>query len=301
MRSEAHTNAKVYVVSVSGGLSSAEALERAITAKGLKNVRAVFADVGEAFDDFGNRICGEDEDLFRFLGETQRFLGIEVTRLRSERYKNIWDVFFGERMLGSTLRDPCSRWLKRRVIDEWIRAHFVEFNTVRCLGFSWLEESRAHEFDKLSGYWQTWHPLLDPPYLTNEEIAQKWESRGIKRPRLYAQGYAHNNCGGFCVKMGLGQARDLLILNRAAYLWHEEQEQRFRREISADATIFKRGKKPITMRDLRIAFEAGYVPKTDKQICGGRCMIPTEDERGDAASDYFWRDQAAKRAALEAA
>ncbi len=270
-----------YVVSVSGGLTSIEAWRRALIKHGPENVHAVFADVGEAFDENGVRVCGEDEDLYRFLDECEAFLGAKAVRLKNEKYASIWDVFFQERMLGSTLRDPCSRHMKRKVIDDWIRANFMEFNTVRCLGFSWLEKGRAEEFDKWMGYWKTWHPLMDPPYVTNDEIAAFLEAQGIRRPRLYVQGYAHNNCGGFCVKMGLGQARDLWLLNPTAYLWHEEQEQRFIREINAKATIFRKGRQPITMRALRLLFEAGYIPKTDKQICGGRCMIPSDSKEAN--------------------
>jgi hypothetical protein len=270
---------ETYIVSVSGGLTSFEAWRRALEKHGRENVIGVFADVGEAFDDFGNRVCGEDLDLYRFLGETEELLGVTAVRLRSDKYNNIWDAFFGERMLGSTLRDPCSRWLKRRVINDWITAHFMEFNTVRCLGFSWMEAERAKDFDKWMGYYRTWHPLMDPPLVTSEEIAEWLEDRGIKRPRLYLQGYAHNNCGGFCVKMGLGQARDLWLLNRPAYLYHEKREQEFRKEINATATIFRRNENPITMLELREAFEAGYIPKTKKQICGGSCMVRSAEDR----------------------
>lgn len=267
-----------YVVSVSGGLTSFEAWRRALEKHGPDRVVGVFADVGSDVDEFGARVCGEDDDLYRFLDETEALLGVKAVRLRSDKYTNIWDVFFGERMLGSTLRDPCSRWLKRMVIDEWVRANFMEFNAVRCLGFSWLEKARADKFDKWAGYWKSWHPLLEPPYVTSEEIALWLEARGIQRPRLYTQGYEHNNCGGFCVKMGLGQARDLWVLNPQAWRFHESKEQEFRNSINLEATIFRRGRTPITMRELREAFEGGYIPKTKKQTCGGSCMIPSKDE-----------------------
>lgn len=239
----------------------------------------VFADVGEGFDALGNRVCGEDADLHRFLSETETLMGAQVVRIKNEKFTNIWDVFFKERMLGSTLRDPCSRHMKRKVIDDYLSGNFTELDSVRVLGFSWQEMGRVTEFNKYFQMWRTWFPVTEPPYVTNDDISEWLEARGVARPRLIKLGYSHNNCGGFCVKMGIGQARDLWILDLPAYLWNEEMEQKFRREINADATIFRKGGKPITMRELRALFEAGYVPKTDKQICGGRCMIPSADEQ----------------------
>lgn len=269
-----------YIVSVSGGLSSFEALCRTIAKHGRENTVGIFADVGEAFDELGNRVCGEDEDLYRFLKETERVLDFPILRVKNPSYANIWDVFFKERMLGSTLRDPCSKMLKRRVVWDYIKKNFVEFDTVLVMGFSFLEADRAFKFEKHCEYWKTWMPLLEAPFFTNDEIGAKLLGMGVKQPRLYDEGFIHNNCGGFCVKMGLGQAHDLWRIRPAHWLWHEGMELKFRSEINPEVTIFRKSEQPITMRDLRGLFEGGYVPKTagEKHGCGGRCMVPEPGE-----------------------
>lgn len=259
--------------SVSGGLTSIEALERTLAAHGKEEVCAVFADVGTVVEN-GRVVCGEDEDLIRFMGECEAFLGVEIHRIRHRKYGNIWDAFFGERLMGSHQFDTCSKFLKREVIDKWVDSFHP--GAIRVLGYSWLEKSRTEPF--LVYFPDAQFPLCSKPYVTNDEIAAKWEARGIKRSRSYSLGFSHDNCGGMCVKMGLGQAYDLWKLRLWRYEYAERREQEFRAEINAEATIFRKNGAPITMRELRELFENGYTPRTSKEGCGGRCMLPTTTE-----------------------
>lgn len=258
-----------YVCSVSGGLTSIEALERTLAAHGKDEVCAVFADVGTVIEN-GRVVCGEDEDLIRFMGEAAAFFGVEIHRIRHRKYRDIWEAFFGERFMGNTQVDTCSKFLKREVLNEWIDSFHP--GAVRVIGYSWLEKSRTEDF--LAYFPDADFPVCRSPYVTNDEIAAKWEARGINRSRSYSLGFSHDNCGGMCVKMGLGQAHDLWRLRPWRYEYAERREQEFRSKINAEATIFRKSKVPITMRALRELFEAGYAPSTSKESCGGRCMLP---------------------------
>ncbi len=259
-----------YVVSVSGGLSSIEALERTLAKHGRENVCAVFADVGTVVEN-GKIVCGEDEDLIRFMEEAEAYLAFPIHSVRHKAYRSIWDAFFDQRFMGNTRIDPCSKYLKRDVIDKWITSFHP--GAVRIIGFSWMEKGRA---DIFRGFFpDAEFPLCESPYVTNDDIAEKWESRGIMRSRSYALGFSHDNCGGMCVKMGLGQAHDLWKLRPWRYEYAERRELEFREKINADATIFRKSGKPITMRALRLLFASGYRPKSSKEGCGGRCMTPS--------------------------
>lgn len=261
-----------YVVSVSGGLGSIEAWERTIERRGRENVVAVHADVGFVERD-GKRVAGEDEDLIRFMSECEAYLGCQIIRIQHPKYKSIWDAFFGERFLGNSMIDPCSKFLKRELIERWMKEN--EPHGVRVIGFSWLEQSRAAKYREY--FPVSYFPNCDRPYLVNDEIAAKWEARGVRRSMSYDRGFKHDNCGGFCVKGGLGQLHDLWRIKLAWYLFAESEELRFRAEINPTVTIFRKGGQPITMQALRVLFEAGYVPKTaNQQGCGGRCMMPEE-------------------------
>lgn len=114
-----------------------------------------------------------------------------------------WQIFRDERFLGNGLVDPCSKNLKRRVLDRWRAANADATNDVFCIGIGPHEAHRYHRLAErmAADGWSYEAPLLGTfegevgpfGYLANA---------GIARPRLYDLGYMHNNCGGFCIKAG---------------------------------------------------------------------------------------------------
>lgn len=266
-----------YVVSVSGGLGSYEALKRCLAAKGRDNTVAVFADVGR-IKKGGETVSGEDDDLYRFLDDIERLLDFPITRIKSDKYTDIWDVFFKQRMLGSTLRDPCSRWMKRQVIRDWQVSNFGKINVMTVLGLGWQEAGRISEFKAVFGD-LCWFPMCEEPFITNEDIIADLLARGIAPSRSYALGFAHDNCGGFCVKMGLYQCFLLWQHRRARWMFAEEMEHKFLCYIErTDISIFRHKGVPVTMRYLRGLFEGGWVPRKRKPHSCASCMIPTSEE-----------------------
>jgi hypothetical protein len=266
-----------FVVSVSGGLGSYEALRRTIDQKGRENTFGVFADVGRIVRD-GETVCGEDDDLYRFLADIEQSLNFPILKIKSDRYTDIWDVFFKQRMLGSSMRDPCSRWMKRSVLNDWKRSHFGSINVITVLGLSWQESDRINEFTAIFGD-ACWFPCLEKPFITNEQIVADLATRGIDPPRIYGEGFTHNNCGGFCVKMGLYQCYLLWRRRIKRWMFAEEKELEFLAYLDrADISIYRRNDKNITMRQLRLLFEGGWIPKKRKQHSCASCMVPTELE-----------------------
>jgi hypothetical protein len=260
-----------YVVSISGGLTSFEAWRRCLEKHGPENTIPIFADVGVVREN-GRIVSGEDEDLYRFLDETEAFLGQKIIRLQSEKYKDVWGSFFGERFMGNSRIDTCSKFLKREVIRSWIAKNHPD--CIWVLGYTWLERHRIEKFR--SRIPNCWFPCDESPFVISEEIAEWLEERGIRRPAMYVEGFLHNNCGGFCVKGGIGQLWMLWKHRLDRYLYNEGQEERFREEISP-VTIFKKGERPITMRALRALFEGGWVPgSATNHGCGGGCFIPEQ-------------------------
>lgn len=266
-----------YIVSVSGGLGSYEALRRTLEQKGRENTVAVFADVGRVVL-AGETVCGEDDDLYRFLVDIERSLDFPIQRIKSSLYTDIWDVFFKQRMMGNTQRDPCSRWMKRKIIDEWKTSHFGRVNVMTVLGLGWQESGRISEFTAVFGD-ACWFPLCEEPHVTNEDIIAELATRGIAPSRSYGLGFAHDNCGGFCVKMGLYQCYLLWSTRPKRWMFAEEKEQEFLAYVDrTDISIFRRNNQPTTMRDLRLLFESGWVPKKRKPHSCASCMVPTAEE-----------------------
>lgn len=271
-----------FIVSFGGGVTSYEALRRTVEKHGRENTRAVFADVGQVLDNQGRVVCGEDEDLARFMGEVEESLCIQITRIKSEKYTDIWDVFFKKRMMGNTEADPCSAEMKRVVLDSWLNGNFMLMagHTV-VVGLDWTEMHRVEDFKAAMDPWPVWFPLCEEPLLTKRQIVEQLIQQGIEPPRLYEQGFSHNNCGGFCVKMGHSQAYRLWKNRRHVYDYHAGREEEFRTFVGKDVSILRDRRNnetlPMTLTALAARFAEGYRPvRVRGEGCGGTCMVPAK-------------------------
>ena len=189
------------LVMFSGGISSYEAGRRALARYGKERTTFLFADTNM-----------EDDDLYRFNAEVEEELGIKITVLDNDG-KSVWDVFFEQRMMGSSRFDPCSRVLKREVMDAWREEKYPDPDSVIVV-IGMDNEEDCHRIAKVQRAFQPyniWFPLHDHPFISKSKSLKNLEKRGIKQPRLYDLGFKHNNCGGFCVKAGYGHFHHLLL------------------------------------------------------------------------------------------
>lgn len=240
-----------HVVMFSGGVGSWAAARRVADRYGTDDLVLLFADT-----------LIEDEDLYRFLDEAAENIGGELVKISEGRTP--WEVFHDVRFLGNTRVDPCSRVLKREVCDAWLDEHCDPATTTLYLGISWDEEHRfVRARDRLASKgWTVRAPLCEEPLPPlGEGWAIRWlEDAGIEPPRLYAMGFPHNNCGGFCVKGGQAHFKLLLEKLPERYAHHERQEAELRRYLDKDVAILRdrRGSKtrPMTLRVLRKRIEA---------------------------------------------
>ncbi len=249
-----------HVVMYSGGLTSFATAKQVIKAEGPENVKLLFADV---------KI--EDWDLYRFLGETAGHLGADIEVIADGR--NPWEVFRDERFIGNTRADPCSKILKRELMRKWVETRFTPADVIVYLGIDWTETNRQETIRSRWAPYETRFPLCDPPYMTQKQIMADLEEMFIKVPRLYAMGFPHNNCGGFCVKAGQAQFKLLLETMPERYAWHEQQEENLRTMLGKDVAIMRdrRGgeTRPLTMREFRERVKCGsQVDLLDWGGCG---------------------------------
>jgi hypothetical protein len=114
------------------------------------------------------------------------------------------------------------------------------------------------------GYWrpfENWFPLAEKPFVNKTQIIEQLQELGVRAPRLYAAGFEHNNCGGFCVKAGMGQMVHLYKTLPERYLYHERKELEFQEFIGSDVTILsqtiKGERRNLSLRELRLRAEAG--------------------------------------------
>lgn len=255
-----------HVVMYSGGIGSWAAAKRVVQQAGADNMVLLWADT---------KI--EDEDLYRFLDETVREMGVKLVRLADGRTP--WQVFRDERYIGNSRVDPCSKILKRRLCFRWLEQHCTPEETVVYLGIDWTE---IHRYERAIPYWQPWTiraPMCEEPYWTKADMFALLRQTGIKPPRLYDLGFHHNNCGGFCVKAGQAQFQLLLRTMSERYAEHERQEEEMRQYLGKNVAILRRTIKgkttPLTLRQLRIETEArgDGSPSMEEEWGGCGCFV----------------------------
>ncbi len=204
-----------YIVSLSGGVASAVAADRAIERYGREAVTLWIADTS-----------WEDEDLWRFVGDLMRRWGGELVKYCDGRTP--LQVAEHEQIIPNQRHAPCSRSLKIRPFVKYLNAQPKPLTVL--LGLDWKEQHRLaaplKNYGSIEGvtvdYPLLWRPLEYRPY---QEVVKSWD---IEPPRLYQFGFPHNNCGGRCIKQGINEWLRLRVVmpDRFAEVRDWEQAQR---------------------------------------------------------------------------
>lgn len=253
-----------HVIMFSGGIGSWAAAKRVAQTHGIENLTLLFADTR-----------AEDEDLYRFIDEAARNVGAPLTIIADGRTP--WEVMSDERIIGNSRIDPCSKILKRKLLDRWRDEHCDPEDTVVYIGIDWTEVNRLNTTRSRTHPWRYEAPMCEPPYLTKPQMLGLAINEGIRPPRLYAMGFAHNNCGGVCIKAGQAQWALLWRTFPERYRKLEDWEEQMRARVG-DHSILRdrRGgtSKPLTLRAFRARLEAQQeFDANDWGGCG--CALPT--------------------------
>jgi len=247
-----------YQISFSGGMGSAVSALLAYE-KDL-DFNLIFADT-----------LIEDEDLYRFNKDIAKAVGKEIITLTDGRTP--WDVYIDKRWIGNTRTAHCSTELKTKPVKAWLDKNAAPDDPL-VLGMDMSEQDRIDRAAKnwtprpvvsLLNKFQVWRPEFDL-------ILNRYS---IRKPRLYSQGYEHNNCGGFCCKAGLVQLERLYRTNPERYAYHEDQMERALTEIGSTARPFLRQvtdgeTEYLTLKTFRQRLESGTaeLPMFDVAGCG---------------------------------
>lgn len=256
-----------HIIQYSGGIGSFAAACRVKDRYPYDAITLLFADTRM-----------EDEDLYRFLGESAEYLDLPLVIIADGRTP--WEVMKDEKFMGNSAKDPCSKILKRKLMDRWCRANCNPKTTIRHIGIDWTEEHRLVGMQSRMKRWNISGPMTEEPYLDKQDMIEVAAACGIRPPRLYEMGFPHNNCGGFCVKAG--QAHFKLLLERMPdrYRWHEQQEQETRDIINAHRA--QNGLPPEKYTILRKMIKGIYYPISLKEF---REMMEKDPRQCDT---YDW-------------
>lgn len=143
-------------------------------------------------------VVNEHPDNMRYLADVEQWLGVEIKKLRSDKYStDIFDVFEKERYIVGIKGARCTRALKREV-----RGAYQLPSDLHVFGYTADEGKRIHDFEEnnpeLSCDW-----LLFREGVTKSDCYRIVREAGIELPAMYKLGYHNNNCIG-CVKGGAG-------------------------------------------------------------------------------------------------
>ena len=210
----------------SGGAGSWATAMRVKEEFGNEDLYLVFADT-----------LVEDEDLYRFINDAHKQIGGTLVWLKEGR--DIWQVFKDDKFLGNSRVANCSKYLKQRPSRKWLEANAEPDEAIVYVGIDWTETHRLPAIVK--GYlpYTAKAPMTDAPYIDKPQVLEWMEREGIKPPRLYGMGFAHNNCGGFCVRSGQAQMKRLLEVFPERFDYHAAKEQELREYIGKDVTILR--------------------------------------------------------------
>lgn len=174
-----------HVVMWSGGITSWATARLVIERHGRANTTLLFADTN-----------AEDPDLHRWNRDACHQLGMDLIRVADPQERDPWQVFEDKQWIGNTRIAQCSHILKQDPCRAWLEANRDPASTVIYVGLDWSE---PHRIPGVVSAWLPWRaetPLAEPPYRDKEQWFAAARDAGLKIPRLYELGFAHNNCGG---------------------------------------------------------------------------------------------------------
>lgn len=135
----------------------------------------------------------ESRDNQRFLQDVERWTGVAVTKIKSNKYDTVEQVFDDRRYMSGPKGAPCTVELKKIP-----RFQFQRPDDIHVFGMAADEAERIADFEADNHDLNLAWPLRDAG-LTKVDCLRMIERAGIAVPVKYLQGYDHNNCDG-CVK-----------------------------------------------------------------------------------------------------
>lgn len=234
-----------YIVSYSGGASSwaAAKITQDRIMRPEDTMTLLFADT-----------LIEDEDTYAFLEAGAATLGLPVTRIADGRTP--LQVFEDVRFIGNSRVDPCSKILKRELLDKWIASQSDP--KMRVLGLDWTEVNRFERFAaRIDG--DCIAPLIDFG-IGKPQVLEMVVDAGLPSQRLYALGFPHANCGGACVKAGISQWTLLYRTFPERFAHWENEEERLGAKVGHNQVSILRDRRggktrPLPLRELRERIE----------------------------------------------
>jgi hypothetical protein len=267
-----------HIVMFSGGIGSWATAKIVAERHGTDDLYLLFADVkGQAESPH----IGEDEDTYRFIDDALKNIG-GGTYVYLNEGRDIWTLFSEQNFLGNSRVANCSKILKQRPARKWLKENADPADSIIYVGIDWSEIHRMGAIVKNYLPYKAEAPLTEPPYYDKNQLIEWANNEGLKTPRLYDLGFAHNNCGGGCVRAGQGQFKKLLDVMPDRFAVWEQKEQEMRDQTGKDISILRemvngiRQPLPLTVLRERAQDQPFLIDELDLGACG--CFVQDDFE-----------------------
>lgn len=144
-------------------------------------------------------VANEHPDNDRFATDCEKWFGVPIINLRSQFYRDCWDVWEVRRFLVSSSGAPCTGVMKRTPRKDFEHEWYPD---VQAYGYTVEERKRVAIFRQNNPQIDLLTPLIDA-HLRKADCFAIIQKAGIRLPTMYHLGFNNNNCIG-CVKGGMG-------------------------------------------------------------------------------------------------
>lgn len=218
----------------------------------------------------------EHPSMWQLYDAVEKALDIRVTYIAYDR-ENKWqyidkkdrdnkeklwtpfDIFDAQKFIGNSRNDPCSHFLKRQTLLDYVEQTFGSGDVTMAVG---IHEDEIERIAAIQKNWKTKgynivFPLVGLPVYPKkdqQQLLQEWY--GVQLD-LYQLGFEHNNCHGACVKAGQRQWALLWYYYPEIYQEWEDRENDWRLK-NGNYTILKKHIKKqvvyLTLKEFRVLF-----------------------------------------------
>jgi hypothetical protein len=204
----------------------------------------------------------EHPDNARFMSDCERWYEQPILKLRSDKYKDTWEVYEKTGWLVGVGGARCTTELKKLV-----RRAFERPDDVQVFGFTAEEGKRIDRFVGNNLEIDARFPLMERK-MSHADCLALLKEAGIPTPAMYRLGYKNNNCIG-CVKGGAG------YWNKIRRDFPDVFERMAKLERAMNVAILKRSVKGKRLRVFldELAPEAGRYEAEPEVECGVACGL----------------------------